>query len=111
MGFRDFGIENYRLSLIASESSPTEPIIFDMGSTNFIDSGFANSTYGYGEGEKEQRYSYLLRDTVWEQHFIDQTIFIHGFLIVVEWNFQHMNTDVPFVPNPTNNPAWTLPAE
>jgi len=102
-----FSIATNRLELVAEATDPTEPVTFDMGSTNLIDSGYANALYGYGEGPDGQWGSW---DAVCKRYVIGQSITVQGFLVAVEWNFQHMS-GAPFVPDPMNDPEWTKAPE
>jgi len=103
-------IDQWNLTLLAEVTDPTAPPVFNMGTNLVVDAGYANATevsgqmaYAHGTDPVVTGTQYNIRTQM------DHDIRGDRVVIVVTWNFEHMNKDTPFEITETNSPAWTKP--
>lgn len=98
-------ISEYTLELMASGTTLAD-LKFNLGTSILINPGFSNSTSVQYDYHAEFSNG-TVQDRVWQDNYIDQKIEILGFLVVVDWGWDHFPETGTFSPTLNDSPLWT----
>lgn len=102
------GVKEIRLTLLGSWDNPTSVPVFDVGTTNIV---FPADCFRRQMTEVTylSASNYASFETILTRYrsYFSAWLCVSHFIVVVDWNWKHMNPSAPFVPVP-HTPEWIL---